>query len=193
MTPAPGGDIKRQAFRQAVELLGDKAGRYGIGGLSMVDGAWPVELHADRPGPLCDWRRQFTQPKAYTADRKLGKQQGEDLFAQGFQKGADFLASNFDDPLGDLRIIDGITQMTGGCGQGRLAVQLEVDGHGLGPLPLLGRDAASCLKFEAFDDNFVGHFVIVRDEKRGCQPIVRWGREKDASVEPLKVSLDETF
>src|SRR4029078_1770160 len=108
VTPGSASDIERTAFREAVELLGDKARRHRVGGLSMVGGAWPVELHTNGPRLLCNRRCQFPKPKAYAADRKVCEEQGEYLVAEGFQKGADFLAPKFDDPLCHLSVINRI-------------------------------------------------------------------------------------
>ena len=132
----------------------------------MVGGAWPVELHTDGPRRLCNRRRQFPKPKAYAADRKVCEEQGQYLLTEGLQKGADFLAPKFDNPLRDLSVINRVAQMTGSGGGGCFAVQFKVDGHGLGPLPLLGCDTAPRLKFEAFDDNFIGHFGSLSGMKR---------------------------
>src|SRR6476659_8316734 len=158
MTPVSASDIERTAFRETVELLGDKAGRHRIGGLSMMGGAWPVELHTDGPRLLCNRRCQFPKPKAYAADRKVCEEEGQYLLAEGFQQGADFLVPKFDDPLRNLSVINRVDQMTGSGGRSYFAIEFKVDGHGLGSLPLLRRDAAPRFKFEAFDDNFIWHF-----------------------------------
>jgi hypothetical protein len=123
----------------------------------------PVQLYAYRPGDKRERRGEFPEPELHPIDREFGEQHRQRAFSEGFEECALLGRAQFNDPFGNLGIINDLVNVVRNIAWFPFELQLQIDSQRLRAPALFRSDAATPLKFKPFDNDPTSHVGIVQD------------------------------